>query len=67
MFNALLSQNPHVKFFESRKRGYVACRITPEALVADLRVVDDVRQVNSPGSTLASFVIESGKPGAVRA
>jgi alkaline phosphatase D len=67
MFNALLPQNPHVKFFESRKRGYVACRITPETLVADLRVVDDVRQVSSPGSTLASFVIESGKPGAVRA
>lgn len=66
-FSALLPANPHVKFFESRKRGYVSCRITPETLTANLQVVDDVRQTASPGHTLATFVIETGKPGAVRA
>ena len=42
-FAALLPDNPHVRFFESRHRGYVRCAVTAERWQADLRVVADVR------------------------
>ena len=50
-----------------RKRGYVLCDIGRKALTADLRVVDDIRDANTKGSSLAKFAIEAGKPGAVKA
>ncbi len=66
-FAKLLPENPHVKFFESRHRGYVLCRTTPSEMKVDLRVVDTVRAPVSGGRTLASFRIEAGKPGAQKA
>jgi alkaline phosphatase D len=66
-FAAFLPDNPHVKFFESRHRGYVLCSATSEAMSVDLKVVDTVRSPSPAGRTLASFVIESGKAGAQRA
>jgi alkaline phosphatase D len=66
-FASFLPDNPHVRFFESRRRGYVRCTVTPARWEADLRVVDDVRDPRTGASTLASFVIQSGRPGAVRA
>jgi alkaline phosphatase D len=66
-FAALLPDNPHVRFFESRKRGYVRCTVTPDRWETDLRVVDTVRDRLAPVSTLASFVVENGQPGARRA
>lgn len=66
-FAALLPDNPHVKFFDSRKRGYVLCDVGRKALTADLRVVDDIRDPQTKGGSLAKFAIEAGKPGAVKA
>jgi alkaline phosphatase D len=66
-FAAYLPDNPHVRFFDSRQRGYVRCTVTPERWRADLRVVADVRDPGTAASTLASFVIEAGRPGAQRA
>ena len=66
MFARMLPDNPHVKFFESRKRGYVLNTITPSAWRADLRVCEDVTTRQAQASTLASFAVESGRPGAVR-
>ena len=62
-FAAFLPENPHVKFFESRRRGYVRCELTPERWTSDLRVVETVRTPDSTVSTLASFVVEDGRPG----
>ena len=62
----VLAENPFVKFFNNR-RGYVRCRVTPELWTADYRVVQYVTRPGSPISTRASFVVESGRPGAVRA
>jgi len=62
-----LPDNPHVKFFESRKRGYVMCEVTQSALNADLRIVDDVRDPATKDGSLAKFTVEAGKPGAVKA
>ena len=66
-FAALLPENPHVKYFESRHRGYVMCRVDPEGMAVDLRTVDTVRAPVSGGKTLASFMIEAGRPGAQKA
>jgi alkaline phosphatase D len=66
-FAAALPDNPHVRFFESRERGYIRCALTPERWQTDLRVVSDVRDRHATARTLASFVVEDGRPGAVRA
>jgi alkaline phosphatase D len=64
-FAALLPDNPHVKFFESRKRGYLLCDAGRKTMTTDLRVVDNVRDPNSGGGSASRFVIEAGRPGAV--
>ena len=57
-FSAWLPDNPHVRFFESRQRGYVSVELTAERLTAHLRTVSDVRD---PRATPRhrSFVVES--------
>jgi alkaline phosphatase D len=65
-FAALLPDNPHVRFFESRFRGYVRCEVTAGRWTADLRVLDDVRDPRTRVRTLATFVVENGRPGAIR-
>jgi alkaline phosphatase D len=59
--------NPHVKYFRGDKRGYTRIRVTPETMTGDMRIVDSIDTRTSPASTDASYVIENGKPGAVRA
>uniref|UniRef100_B8HNM8 Alkaline phosphatase n=1 Tax=Cyanothece sp. (strain PCC 7425 / ATCC 29141) TaxID=395961 RepID=B8HNM8_CYAP4 len=66
-FAGLLTNNPQIKFFESRFRGYVQCTLTPDRWTTHLRVVDSVAQPGAPLRTLATFVVENGRPGAVRA
>ena len=62
----ILSENPFVKFFNNQ-RGYVSCLLTPETFQADYRVMDFVEKPGGSISTRASFVVENGKPGAVKA
>ena len=61
----VLADNPFVKFYNA-ERGYVRCELTPESWTADYRVVPKVSEPTSEILTRASFVIESGKPGAER-
>ncbi len=62
----LLAQNPCVKF-HNRQRGYVSCTVTPQDWRSDYRVVEEVTKPGGKTSTLASFVVESGRPSVVRA
>jgi alkaline phosphatase D len=62
---AILTQNPHIKFFNSQ-RGYVRCELTPARWQSDYRVVAAVTTPDAPISTRASFVVENGRPGAQR-
>jgi alkaline phosphatase D len=55
--------NPHVKFYNSR-RGYVRATITPSLWTSDYRVLPYVSRPDAPIETRASFVVESGRPGA---
>jgi alkaline phosphatase D len=61
----MLAENPFVKFYNGQ-RGYVTCEVTPGALTADYRIVNQVTQPDAPVSTRASFLIEDGRPGAAR-
>ena len=63
-FAALARAMPHIKYFDSRHRGYVRLDLAPSRLSAAFRVVSDVRDPRATLSTLASFVVEDGRPGA---
>jgi alkaline phosphatase D len=51
----------------SRWRGYLRCVVEPRRWNTDLRVVDTVQRPGAPVRTLASFVVEQGRPGPQRA
>lgn len=64
-FDAILPFNPHVKFFESRWRGYVAVELEERKMLTHLRIISDPRDPYASVSTLKSFVVESGRAGAI--
>lgn len=63
--DAYLPENPHVRFYNNQ-RGYVRCVLTPQRWQSDYRVVATVETPGSDIRTRASFVVESGRPGAQR-
>ena len=65
--DASRADNPHIKFAHSEKRGYVCLEITPERCEAHLRAIDNEKKRASTVATLASFVVENGRPGAMTA
>jgi alkaline phosphatase D len=65
--NQYLPDNPHMLLVDSRYRGYALADITPGRMSVQLRAIEDVRKRDSPCNTLATFVVESGKPGPVKA
>jgi alkaline phosphatase D len=64
---ASLPDNPHVRFFESRKRGYVSVDVDARQMAARLRAISDVTDPKASVSTLRTFAVENGRPGAVEA
>jgi alkaline phosphatase D len=66
-YRSYLADNPQVRFFESRWRGYLRCVAEPRRWRTDLQVVDTVERPGAPVRTLASFVVEDGRPGPQRA
>ena len=58
--------NPHTRFFDGVSRGYVLCELTPDRWTADFRAVATIDLPSSTVSTIATFVIEDGVPGAVQ-
>ncbi len=65
-FELAASLNPRVRFGDAAVHGYVVCEATPELLRADYRVVGDVTERATGISTLATFEIADGVPGAIR-
>jgi alkaline phosphatase D len=66
-FKSRLPVNPHVKFGNSTKRGYIAFELGNDGCDARLRVLDNEKKRDSGISTLASFRVEDGKPGVAEA
>jgi len=62
--DAIRRDNPHIKLADSRRRGYVVFDLDEKHAQARLRVVADVRDRNTTVSTLATFTVEAGRPGA---
>lgn len=64
-FVEMLSENPHVRYFDSRQRGYVAVDLTPERMETRFQAISDRRDPKATVSTPKRFILENGKPGAV--
>jgi alkaline phosphatase D len=62
-FVAWVAENPHIHFFESRKRGYVSVELMPQRMEVTFRAVSHVRDPAADVATLRRFVVESGRPG----
>ena len=58
-----LPENPHLLFINNN-RGYAKCTLTADTWTTEYRVVGTVKQPTSPATTLATFVVENGRPGA---
>lgn len=61
---AAMPANPHIRFFESRVRGYMAMDVTPERMITRYQAISDVRDPKASVSTLKRWVVEDGRPGA---
>jgi alkaline phosphatase D len=61
---AALPDNPHVRFFEGRERGYARVEATPSRWRTDFRAVRTIAQPDPQARTLNSWVVERGQAGA---
>jgi alkaline phosphatase D len=66
-FAATLPDNPHIHFFENRLRGYVSVDVVPDHMTVRLQAVTNAANPASPRTTLRTYRVESGRPGAVPA
>jgi alkaline phosphatase D len=66
-YGPMIGYNPHIRFFDGDRRGYLRCSLRPDRLRVDLRMVDSVRSPAAAEYTLASFTVQDGRPGAIRA
>lgn len=62
-----LPDNPHIRYFESRKRGYAMVDLTPRLMTTKLQTVSDATNPDATLATLETFVIEDGRAGAIGA
>ena len=60
------AKNPQLRFFDNH-RGYVRCTLERGRLTADFRAVSTVTAPAATVSTIATFVVDDGRPGAHRA
>ena len=61
-----LPTNPHFRYYDPR-HGYIRCELTPEIWQTDFRAVQRVDVPDDEIQTIASFVVENGIAGAVKA
>ncbi|HEX6685370.1 MAG TPA: alkaline phosphatase D family protein [Candidatus Limnocylindrales bacterium] len=66
-YGPMIKFNPHIRFFDGDRRGYVRCHVEASQMRVDLRMVTTVGRADAPESTFASFVVQDGRPGAVPA
>ncbi|MDR3422796.1 MAG: alkaline phosphatase D family protein [Xanthobacteraceae bacterium] len=62
-----LPDNPHIHFFESRRRGYVAIDLERSHMQVRMRMVSDAADAKADIATLRTFAVEGGRPGVVAA
>ncbi len=57
--------NPHIKYYEGDRRGYMKATVTKTQLQVDLRFVTSVEDSGGTGYTERTFYVEDRTPGAV--
>jgi alkaline phosphatase D len=67
MIAQALPNNPHVHFFESRRRGYVCVDLERANMQVRMRVVSDATDPKADIAALRTFAVEAGRPGVVAA
>jgi alkaline phosphatase D len=65
-YGPMIDANPHIRFFDGDRRGYVRCSLDRHRWLTDLRMVSTVSRSDAPVSTFASFSVENGRAGAER-
>jgi alkaline phosphatase D len=58
-----VDMNPHIKYGRSDKRGFMLMEVTPAKTTTHFVGLDDVRDAGSGIATIASFVVNAGRPG----
>jgi alkaline phosphatase D len=61
-----VARQPHLKWFEGTKRGYVSCTLDRKLWRSDFLQVADVKKQDSPVTVGASWIVEDGKAGVQR-
>lgn len=61
-----LSNNPQVRFYEPDKRGYLLHDVNDSEWKTTFRAIDDVRDLRSPATNLATFLVRKGEHGFTR-
>jgi alkaline phosphatase D len=63
-YGPMIGFNPHIKFFDGDRRGYLSCRFDKDQMRTDLQMVTTVSTPDADKYTYGSFVVEDGTPGA---
>jgi alkaline phosphatase D len=66
MISGIAKENPHVLYAESQVRGYALIDLERAKLVGAHRGVETVKRADAKVSTVASAMIEDGRPGFTR-
>ncbi len=61
--DALLPENPHMKYGRSDHRGYIRASIAGGRFTAEMVGLETVKKPEARAQVLARFVVEDGKPG----
>jgi alkaline phosphatase D len=56
--------NPHVRYFDASRRGYLRCAVTPSAWTTEFRTSPTIDSSTVPVATTATWVVEAGRAGA---
>ncbi len=62
-YGPMVPFNPHIKYFEGDRRGYLLVNVTEEAMQVDVRFVTKVEQPDGSVYLGKTFIVEDGLPG----
>ena len=64
-FASWLADNPHVRFFDSRRRGYVSVDLRPQRMEVAFRAISEPADPSAEVTALQRFVVSDGQAGPV--
>ncbi len=63
-YGPMVPFNPHIKYYEGDRRGYLKATVTEAQMTVDVRFVTSVEDPNGTGYTERTFAVEHGVAGA---